>query len=47
MGRVVKTENHWFFMQEHIIAGIFENWEDVSSKITIFAETDSKDIARP
>ena len=46
-GGVVKTENHWFFMQEHIIGGIFENCEDVSSKITIFAETDGKDIACP
>ena len=47
MGGVVKTENHWFFMQEHIIGRIFENCEDVSSKITIFAETDGKDIACP
>ena len=47
MGGVVKTENHRFFMQEHIIGGIFENCKDVSSKITIFAETDGKDIACP
>ena len=45
MGGVVKTENHRFFMQEHIIGGFFENCKDVSSKITTFAETDGKAIA--
>ena len=43
MGGVVKTEHHWFFMQEHIIGGFFENCKDVSSKMTTFAETDGKD----
>ena len=46
-GGVVQTENHRIFMKEHIRGDIFENCKDVSSKITIFAETDGKDIACP
>ena len=42
---VTKTENHWFFMQKHIIAHIFKNCKDVSSKITTFAESDGEGIA--
>ena len=41
-GGVVQTENHRIFMKEHIRVDIFENCKDVSSKITIFAETDGK-----
>ena len=44
-GGVVQTENHRIFMKEHIRGDIFENCKDLSSKITIFAETDGKDTA--
>ena len=44
-GGVVQTENHRVFMKAHIRGDIFENCKDVSSIITIFAETDGKDTA--